>query len=221
MQIMQKIILSTLLIIFSGVVFSACNKTANQAAVTQEAAPVVENQQPEDGGGFTGNIKDLMGFNKTQKCTWTAPEQGEGTVYVAGKKTRSEFKMVAMEDQSAQQMFNISDDEWAYSWNPVTKKGMKVKIEEMDEEGADLEDYKEENQDSSDAEYQELANQDYEFKCENWRADPKMFVAPTDVEFTDMNVMVEQLQQGTQNMKQVCNMLSGAGKAECLAGFEE
>lgn len=214
---MKKIIFSTLIIVLSGLVFSACIKTANQAATTEKEAPVVEKQQTE--GGFSGSIKDLMSFNKNQKCTWTAPDQGTGTVYISGKKTRSEFSMLAMNGQPAQDMFSISDEEWAYSWNPATKKGMKVKVEDTDGEAADINDYKSEGEDEVD--YQASIEQDYEFKCEGWRADAKMFVPPTDVEFTDMDAMVEQMEQGTQNMKQFCEMLTGEDKVECLRGFEE
>ena len=219
---MQKIILPTLIVILSGLAFSACNKTDNQAATTKEESPVVAKQEEKNGGSFTGNVKDLMGFNKNQKCTWTALDQGEGVVYVAGDKSRSEFEMAAMEDQPAQQMFSINDKEWMYSWNPVTKQGMKAKIDEMDQgEPGEMEGYNPEDINESDNDYQEMSNQDYEFKCENWRVDQKMFVPPTDVEFTDMNAMVEQMKQGTQNLKQVCNMLTGEDKDECLAGFEE
>jgi len=219
---MKKNILPILTVILSGVIFSACNKTTNQAAVTNEAMPVVKKEQQKDGDSFTGNIKDLMGFNKTQKCSWVEPEKGEGVVYVSGNKTRSEIKVMATADQSAQQMFNISDGEWTYSWNPATKKGMKTKIEEMNEEdGVEMEELEPTDIGEEGNDYQEINNQDYEFKCENWKADAKMFIPPTDVEFVDMNEMMGQIRQNTQDMSKICEMLSGEEKAECLKGFEK
>ena len=211
---MKKIIFPALLIMLSGLVFSACTKAGNQAAVTE--------QEQQQDGSFNGTIKDLMGANKAQKCIWETAEQGSSTVYVDGKKTRAESDIPAMGDQPAQQMIAITDPEWSYSWNPVTKKGMKVKIEEADLNEVDPREDGEVWEDAAgDAEYMETINQDFEFKCESWKADAKMFFPPTDVNFTDMNAMMEGVKQNLQEMKKVCDMLSGEDKAECLAGFEE
>jgi len=221
---MKKFIFPILIVIIGGLVYSASKKNSDQLTPTDETVVEVEEQQ-RDEGSFIGSIKDVMNFGETQKCTWLAPDQGEGTVYVDGKNTRSEFTMFAVEDQPAQQMFSIGDEEWAYTWNPATKKGMKVRVEEMKDDGSQIEQYKEdgegEGQIEKDVDYQNMVDQDYEFKCESWGSDPSMFVPPTDVEFVDMNVMVDEIKQDLQGMKKICDMLDGTEKAECLAGFEE
>ncbi len=223
-QIMKKNISLTLLVILSGVVFSACNKLGDQAAVTEESTSVVA-QQADDGGSFTGNVKGLLGFNKTQKCTWIEPNEGEGVVFVSGKKTRSEIKMLATSDQPAQEMFSISDGEWTYSWDPATKKGMKAKIQEVtetDEADSELAEYERASNIKYDDEAEtKEADAEHNFQCSKWKADPKLFIPPTDVEFIDMNAMMDQIRQNPQDMSQICEMLTGKEKAECLAGFEK
>ena len=212
---MKKIILPLLVVIIVGIAYSTSKQNFDQATTTEEAVMDVGKQEQRD-GSFSGTIKDLMGIGKTQKCTWTAPDQGTTTVYVDGEKTRGEVEMIALEGQPAQQMITISDSDWAYSWNPATKKGMKVKVDEVSEEGSEGE-----TQVEKDNDYQKMVNQEYEFKCESWKADPSMFIPPTDVEFVDMNAMLEQIQQNMGEMKKMCDLLSGEDKAECLKGFEE
>jgi hypothetical protein len=36
-----------------------------------------------------------------------------------------------------------------------------------------------------------------------------------------MSAMMDQIKQDTQEMKKMCDMLTGEDKEECLAGFEE
>jgi hypothetical protein len=222
---MKKIIFPLLIIILSTVLFSACKKTANQAATTKEPAQPIKEQQQES-NGFSGTVKDLMGLGKSQKCTWTTPEQGSSTVYVDGKKTRVEIIMLAVEDQPTQQMISIADPIWAYSWNPVTKKGIKVNVEEVNEETPETEKFRSLDEDDdddkdNDNDYQTMVNQNYEFSCEPWKVDPNMFIPPVDVEFADMNAMMDQMEQNMEGMKKVCDMLTGEDKTECLEGFEE
>lgn len=221
---MKKFILPILIVIIGGLAYTTSKKNSGQLTPTNEAVMDVGEQQ-QDEGSFIGSIKDVMNFGETQRCTWLAPEQGEGTVYVDGKNTRSEFTMFAIEDQPTQQMFSISDVELAYTWNPATKKGMKVRVDEIKEDASGMEQYKEEVEDEGqikkDDDYQNMVNQDYEFKCESWKADPSLFIPPTDVDFIDMNVMVDEMKQDLQGMKKICDMLTGTEKTECLAGFEE
>jgi len=221
---MKKFILPTLLIIFSTVLFSACKKSTNQAVQTEAPAPAIEEQQQQqqDGGDFSGTIKDLISSGKAQKCTWTLPEQGSSTVYVDGQKTRIEINMPITEDQPARQMITVSDPTWAYTWNPGVKEGMKMNIEEMAKEAQEALNADEQTPtDGNDDDYQAMVNQDYQFKCDSWKADSSMFIPPTDVEFVDMNATMVKVQQDAKNMKKMCEMLSGEQKEECLRGFEE
>ena len=217
---MKKFIFPTLIVIFSSLVFSACKKPFDQAVTTENKEEVALGKKEENKGGFSGTIKDLMSAGKAQKCVWTIPEQGSSTVYVDGEKTRIEINMPAIEDRPVQQMITISDPTWAYTWNPATKKGMKMNVEEMNEEAKEAEEQMLADGDDDD-DYQAMVNQDYEFKCESWKANASMFTPPTDVEFTDMNAVMDQVKQNTQEMKKVCDMLTGEQKEECLKGFEE
>lgn len=220
---MNKIILPTILIT-SSLVFSACTKGNGTALSTQESnqapAPIAIKEDAQE-SGFSGSIKDLMGIEKSQKCTWTTADEGEGVVYVAGDKSRSEFKMPAVDGQPAQQLLNISDGEWTYSWNPITNEGMKIKLEDKAMDDSMMADDEEMMADDENMMVDEVQNDEYEFQCEAWSADQNMFIPPADVKFTDMNAMVEQAQQGSQGMKQVCNMLTGEEQAECLKSFEQ
>lgn len=217
---MKKIIFPILIVIFSTVLFSACKESANQAVQTEAPAPAIEDQQQKS-GGFSGTIKDLISSGKAQKCTWTIPNQGSSTIYVSGERTRIEIDMLVIEDQPAQQMITVSDATWAYTWSLNSKEGMKMNIQEMQAEAKEMEESMATDDENDQADYQAMVNQDYQFKCESWKVDSNMFVPPTDVEFADMNVIMDQVKQDMEGMKKMCDMLTGEEKAECLAGFEE
>ncbi len=204
---MKRIILPSLIIILSAVVFSACKKQP------QQESPTVKVE--EKAAGFSGTIRDLMGMKKAQKCTWIVEDQGSSVVYVDGDNTRIESSVMGMNDQAVQQMITISDQKLAHTWNPVTKQGMKMNVEDTEVE--EMED----ESDEEAADYEVTVNENFEFKCESWKADKSMFEIPTDVNFTDMNAMVEQMEQNVDEMKKVCDFLSGEDKEECLKGFSE
>lgn len=233
---MKKITLSTFLII-STFVLAGCNKNPDQALKTEKEVPTQQASQEEttqektgSKHDFVGSLKDLVGMGKAQKCTWESQKEGRGVVYVSGDKTRSEvtLKLLAGDDApQIKQMMSISDGEYAYSWDPQAKTGMKIKLDDQKIDSETASKMKEadymsdsENIDSENSKYEETMAKDYQYQCEAWKADESKFIPPTDIKFTDMNAMVQQTKQNAGKMKEVCNMLSGADKEKCLQGFE-
>lgn len=225
---MKKILLSLLVVSMSAVSLSACSKKdVLQGSSTQKQE---QQQQQNSAGKFSGSVKDLLGLNQAQSCEWQG-ENGEMTqVYVDkdGKRTRLEVKMPASEEQPATEMMTIVDTKVVHTWDNITKKGMKMKAEEMSEEEMRVDDLGGEDvseMDQEQAEYEQEMTQEYQFTCQPWQVDESFFTPPTDVTFTDMSAMMEQMQQSAGEMKEqmkgLCNMLSGEEKAECLSGMEE
>lgn len=195
----HKLILSLLVVIASSLMLSACRKLPGQQQSDSTQDQQQDHKQAGQSGGFTGTIKNLISLGEAQKCTWVVEGQGASEVYTDGEKSRVETTT------PHGQMIMINDAEAIYSWDPQTKKGMKMMPEDMKSEEAMIDE--EEAMKvipEEEIDYEQVTTREYEFSCESWSVNPTMFTPPTDIEFTDMNAMVEQMQQALpQGIKEV------------------
>lgn len=149
----------------------------------------------ENGGGVVGeataSLRSLFGNSQSQVCTYTSGEES-GTVYVAGdKQLRMDFRSTNPEHGSGGMIMTAEKN---YIWDDATKEGF---ITLNIEDDAATEGQNEENESLLDDEDGGVnVDEEYDFKCENWRVDSGLFVPPADVTFVDMDAMMqEQLQQ--------------------------
>jgi hypothetical protein len=223
------------ILLVSVFIFSGCNKKeqaqgektvdGKQQEQTQQEGEQQQEQKQEQTQQqqqeiFSGKIKDLMSGGKTLKCTWTYKSDGlvaESIIYLDGEKYASEVIVPDTEDKTMM-VHSIFDGEWAYSWTEGMLNGMKMRpsdFEDMDE-GED----ESEGPEGSDNGYANFINEQYDFSCENWKADSAKFAIPSNVEFEDFAQQLEKMEQTTKdlqkNMEGVCNMLQGEEKIKCL-----
>jgi len=217
----MKKLLFGVLVLSAAVLLTGCNsptQLANQQkeAVKNKVAEKVEEKKDEVKEKIEGlnKVKDALTAGKPLKCS---TEMADGL----GGKSKSEFYTDGkgnsyVEYTSTDEKGNtrvakiITANGKIYAWDDATKKGTVVseKHEEMDEVEDSTEEVEEENQAQ---EYldESLAN----FSCRPWVVNASKFAPPSDVEFTDLDKMMEKVQN---QMKNVCNMLSGEEKEECL-----
>ena len=220
--------------LMAGVIItlSACGKTApveeqikdTANAVQQKAAEVKEGTQK-----FTGSMKDIMAMGGAMKCTWKDEDGSAGIAYIDGEKVNSKvMNMPVGPNGEIGEAYVISDGEWMYMWSSLSPQGTKMKMDpemmsekEMPElpEGVEMP-----AGDDTDVAAMDVK---MNYECDKWSSDGAMFVPPTDVTFTDMNAMMQQMMPSAgsekapdmTDMKQMCNMLSGQDKADCEAQF--
>lgn len=174
------------------------------------------------------SFKELLTQGKDYTCTFaTADEDGastNGIVYVAqeGERLNGEFVMTQA-DESQMTANVIRDGEYSYFWSSEQEKGIKTKITENDN------DLFASNDENSDEEAPFDPDQDVEFECKTWSPDQAMFVPPSNVEFVDFSMQMEQMESMMENSNSnsmmmddgdkcsVCDQVpAGAQKDQCL-----
>jgi hypothetical protein len=232
----KKIFFSTLLIIVSAVVISACLPKKQDSGSENENQKQTKEMVMKKDGSFKGSLKDLISFGKPQKCTWQEGTEGtSGVTYTDGKRSYSEIKNVSITDFKGMgmneepmvgepekgSMYTMYDGEYVYTWSSASKEGLKIK--DMDEdptegiENDDHEDYMPENEDNS--EYLKTMESEIDYKCDSWKLDKSKFDLPKGIEFKDFSEMMGELEKSFGNMSDVCSMLDGEDQEECIADW--
>jgi multidrug efflux pump subunit AcrB len=192
----------------AGCQLSPENKLQDQTQQKQDSTSTQNQQQNNEQAQnqFSGSIKDLMSSTRSQECTWADEEGNHSTLYTDGKRVRVETQVNIDDSESVQNNVSIADGEYVYSWDKQTKKGMKIsqtnQWDKAEAEGEDEEVEFDEVEPTEEDNYQQMMNQNYEFSCQKWKVDESHFQVPNDVELTDMNQMMEDLQMQTQQMQQ-------------------
>lgn len=216
----KKSFLFISIFLFTILIFSGCTK---QAQLDENNQVMNEPQQKDDQKDiFKGNLKGLVGLGKKVKCTWSGEKGESGVVYTDGKRSRFEghnLDSLMPEEAGAEamnslnSMYTIDDGEYIYTWSDNSKKGMKLASEDPTDEET-----QENEMNETDEKYNPAMDYDYQYKCENWNIDEKMFVPPSDIVFDDLNKMMGQTKS---DMSAVCNMLQGEAKEECLGSLSK
>ncbi len=187
------------------------------------------NEKAEEGGIMTsrdkqeqtvkGSLKDILSKVKGQQCSWSYEGEdmsNEGVVYVGQGKMYGEFMTeVAIEEGVSQvDMRMINDGKTIYQWVEGKNQGTKMSVEKIEE-------MEKETEREADAEVQSL-QQEYEYKCSNWRVDESKFKVPVGIKFLDLTEMMQQTQEQADQIQQdtcsVCYQLPEGSEArqQCL-----
>jgi len=222
---MKKIILPLVLVVFlagAGFLISKNKSQTAEIGISPAGEAIQEGQQNKE-NFFKGSLKGLLGLGKSVKCTWSAVDEDatiEGVVYVSGQQTRTETKIQAPETNMT--MYFLTDGESAYSWGNDQAQGYKFNMADFEDETS-VEELEDDDQAEAN-EYQEAWSNEYEYQCENWKADNAVFAVPTNITFTDMGEQMQQMQEQAEEMKQgaasLCNSLPESQRAECLESLE-
>ena len=137
------------------------------------------------------SINALLAQNKNLTCTYSSTDAegniNTGSIYISGKKLRGTFSTQAG-GQAAKTGNVVRDDTYQYVWAEGQSSGIKAQISVLATSASP----------PSSAEGAN-PNANYDFNCDSWKVDNKLFVAPKEVTFTDYT---QQLQQAPQDDSQ-------------------
>ncbi len=198
---MKKILLATSLLTFSTLFLTAC-KTPTPPANSEQAQNQVTTQVEEkQQNQFKGSLENLLGLGKQLKCTWQYEDsngKSSGVIYLDGKRYKSEIRMSGPESIT---MYNYSDGEWVYSWGgPQLGENRGLKLKVMAENPA-VSPAQQQEQTSFQMQAGQNNQLEYDYQCENWRADENVFTLPSEVQFSDLSKGIEDLQKQAEQMQ--------------------
>ncbi|MBN1162607.1 hypothetical protein JXA34_02575 [Patescibacteria group bacterium] len=232
---MKKKHLILIILLILPLFVTACKKNQTTQEV-EDTTPKASDTTETTSGKIKGSILDLLSVGKNYKCTYSKTDENfsfEGVSYIAGDKVRSDTKMTLIaenEDEDNEEMefesHSLVKNKVAYTWGSMMEKGVKIDLNEIEDKTD------QELPDTPNGEAVKNMREEFEYDCNPWVVDNSKFDVPTDVEFVDMNEMLdtmtevnEDMQEGMETMKEAackaCNSLpDAAAKADCLADLE-
>lgn len=173
-------------------------------------------------------LKDLLTKGVSQECTYSYADaqtgKSEGTMYIANGKMSGDFTLTSLEGELTRGRM-INDGAYTYTWDDATKTGMKIAMTESLEKAG-------EDAIANNPQVFEM-DKKTDYRCRLWVADPTRFIPPTDVQFTDLSQMMENLPQvsmpivtttmegGTVTVDQcqICDSLPAEAQSSCRTSF--
>lgn len=157
------------------------------------------------------SIADLLTRTDSIQCQYTHTLQAgitsSGTVYVSGGKMNGEFQTMVSGKEST--IHVINDGTYSYTWGTDLPQGIKIKSPKV----------KTELPTSNETTKYVDPNLKYDFQCNPWVVDNKMFTPPQSVAFRDMSAIIEDTQKKVGTMQQsqcaACANLTGETQAQC------
>lgn len=150
--------------------------------VTQAEQPTQAEQK------VLSSLKDLLAQTVSQQCTYSYTDEKmgktEGVMFIANGKVRGSFSLTDPKGVITTGNM-INDGSFGYTWDDTTKTGMKFAMtEELKKVG---EESAQENPQIAEM------NKKSDYRCKLWVADASKFAPPTDIQFTDLSKMMENL----------------------------
>lgn len=180
-----------LILLILPLLLTACTKKQDQNTIRKQDRQQEQSGQNEEESMF-GSFVDLLKTGKNVVCTAETDNDERSMkmkVYAAGEKSYSENEITMKKDNKVQMMYSVFDGEWAYNWDPETKQGTKVKIEDVEELGKEFMDEAQNPEETETQQYQD----EYDYKCRPWVVDNDKFTVPEDVQFMDVGSMMQNL----------------------------
>lgn len=145
-------------------------------ASTQTSSRTDASDDAADDGILT-DVKALFKSGMAAKCEMTMPE-GTATMYINGKNSRVDSMTQGQESHM------INDGTYLYAWSG--SEGMKMKLEKIEEAAS---------AGQSTQTPEDFATQPgVDVQCRPTTVSGSMFMPPSNVEFTDLTAMMEQMQ---------------------------
>jgi hypothetical protein len=186
----KKIALITLgvvILMMWGVTMVFVKRTENK----QQTLAKEQTAEAASGSGkvVQGQLLEVLKAGSDITCSYEQSDKASlqrGTIYVSGVKYRGDFEVGT--GSKIDQTHLIGDGEWYYVWTNGATQAFKLNITQLEGQGATNSAAKMLSGYSKLGESTKLA-------CENWKANPTMFVAPTDYYFIDMTEKLIQLKK--------------------------
>jgi len=188
-----------LVIIVGGVWYMSSSDTpieeANTEATEERNEQPATNEQVEENLSGFGSFENILSRGDNVRCEFKSTYEGqtsEGTFVTDGERFRME---ATIEDlQSGQITSNvINDGSHTYTWSTSADGTMALKIANTEIETDNTIDY---SRSIPPEQAQVGFEQEVEYDCDRWSVDATTFVPPNDIEFTDMEAMMQEAMQG-------------------------
>lgn len=182
------------LLLGAGGFFFMSKESTNSKSPTNEIS-----QEGSQEAGGPKSIKDLFSLGTAQQCTFKDAAGNGGTVYVSGGKMRGDFTTIS--GNKTIQSHMIRDDKTSYVWMEGETVGYKMSVESISQtppQGGTTN-----TQGSVDL------DKKADYSCNPWVVSGSMFQMPSNMQFTDLNSMMQKspgttgTQGGTQDMKSI------------------
>jgi hypothetical protein len=179
-----------------------------------ESDVVVDDEETSAPSG-SGTLKSLLALGQNLTCdfSYTEPESGsqtEGTTYIADENMRGDFTMT--QDGEEYTMSAIHDGEFVYTWGSGPMGAMAMKFPVDDTEVSSETSVRDNDPLQSDDEV--------EYDCRRWSVDSSKFVPPSDIEFQDIGMQIQQINSGSGDLKAAqcaaCDQVPAEARAQCL-----
>lgn len=207
------LVLSLGLILTLGL--SGCGKDNSNGGASDKAS----NQEES----IYSNLSAWLGSGQGVECTVNSPE-GNIVVKSKGGKVRMDgimyFDMNSTSPEP-QTGSSITDGDWVYMWSGTS--GMKMNVKDMEEMGEDM--MEESNFEEDDYDWEtwsdEMDDAGIAYQCEEKNISDDEFVVPADVDFKDLNAMMEGLQTIGQDVLDNLGDTQGMNQEDIEAQLEE
>ena len=168
-----------LILAVSLLILGGCTKPA----VVSNVVNKVEEKKEE----AKKSIKDLVASGVSQKCSWKSDVDGtssSGQMWISGKKFKQEITTTSAATKVETKAIVLSDGSYTYMWNnEMGKKGIKMAIKD------------DENQDFTAENGKADWNKEFQFECNPTAVSDSELAPPSDIDFQDLGLQLEQLQQ--------------------------
>ncbi len=173
----------------------------------------ISNSGSETTGGGQGqkSFKTLLAQGGSQKCSVSYATGGvssQGTVYVSSGKMRGDFSTAVNGQTNVAHM--LIEDSNTYTWMEGMNMGYKMKVDTSAAAG------------TNGSQNQVDLNQQVDYQCSSWSADPSLFNLPSGINFTDTAALqagASASSSGSSYQCSACDQLSGDAKAQCRAAL--
>ena len=192
------------ILILAALTLSACGTKTN------------ENKNSKNEGLATGEVqkseakslKDLLGLNSSQKCTYESTEDGEttkGEIIVNGNKFKQTIEINGKD--GVMKVYSISDGVYYYFWNEAMKgNGTKMNIADLEKESANVTGTTENTTEQKSVDL----NKKFDYKCSPAKFSESDLALPSDVKFVDYTQMMKGLQSG--NLEDLKKLIPSQGE---------
>ena len=198
MDLQKIVVLCAVVVVVGGGVWFVSQKPATAPATSEEAnsAPTADVVAESDFESITGlgSLATLMTLGQTFTCEYRFSDNegnaGSGTGYFDGERLRVDSSMTTDGERFNSSMIN--DGTFIYTWTTggTEQFAMKMRVPEDTGEPMDYTGPEEDSRSHVDM------DQEVEYDCDRWRVDPSVFVPPTNVDFMDMEAMMNEMMQG-------------------------
>ncbi|MFA6007406.1 MAG: hypothetical protein WC784_02040 [Candidatus Shapirobacteria bacterium] len=190
------------ILILAALTLSACG-TKTKDDLTNNSTVTGEVQKNE-----AKSLKDLLGLNSSQKCTYESTEDGEttkGEIIVNGKKFKQTVEIT--DKDGVMKVYSISDGTYYYFWNDAMKgNGTKMNIADLEKESASVTGTTENTTEQKSVDI----NKKIGYKCSPAMLSDSDLALPTDVKFVDYTEMMKNIQSG--NLESLKNLVPSQGE---------